>query len=228
MKRLFMMGLAVMSLAFYLVADDTVSPATFTTETNILAITREDQSNALKTKALRHEVTLSDVLQVLTTYSAVDKEAFLSFAHQLGATGTVTLVNGKTFVWHIEPDYAAVITDDQGAKVFLLKPAPSRVPEDTTRKLAESDGPLAAHRKWQAEHPEAMKRLEAMRKWKEEHPEAMKEIAAFNLRYAVLVKTQEGKTEALGWFKAHRRLWEGTPLEAETLQEIKRLESEGK
>jgi hypothetical protein len=106
----------------------------------------------------------------------------------------------------------------------LDKKAVKQESESTGRDPGNPGESLAAHLKWLAEHPDAVKRVEALHKWKEEHPEVMKEIKAFNLRYPVLMKTQEGRTEALAWFKSNRRLWEGTPLEAEMVQEIKRLE----
>lgn len=104
----------------------------------------------------------------------------------------------------------------------------NQAPVDTYRKLAQPEDTLTVHLNGQAEHPEAMKKFDARRRWMEEHPEAMKEMNEFNRRYAVLVKTQAGRIEAVEWFKAHRRIWEGSPFEAETLQEIKQLESDGK
>lgn len=118
-----------------------------------------------------------------------------------------------------------IVASHKAMLTELDRKAVNQEPESTGRDTGSPGDSQAAHLKWLAEHPDAVKKVETLRKWKEAHPEVMKEIKAFNLRYPVLVKTQEGRTEALTWFKSNRRLWEGTPLEAEVVQEIKQLET---
>ncbi len=62
-------------------------------------------------------------------------------------------------------------------------------------------------------------------KWAIENPEAMNEINKFNVRLPELMKTQEGKNEALEWLETHSRLWEGSPHERETLQLMEQLKA---
>jgi hypothetical protein len=94
----------------------------FTQESAVLAVSREDQTNALKARLLKEEVPLSQALAVLTTFKKVTQEQYLIYDHQVGARGTVTLKDGKTYTWAIEPGYAATVTDAGGATTYLLPP----------------------------------------------------------------------------------------------------------
>ena len=95
---------------------------TFAKPSDLSAITREDQTKALKIKAIRSEVTLADAIQVLTTYRRVSKKEYMKLAHQIPAKGTVTLTDGKQYKWEIEPDYAAKVINPDGAVTYLLRP----------------------------------------------------------------------------------------------------------
>jgi hypothetical protein len=95
----------------------------FTDELSILAVSREDQTNALKTKLLKKEVSLTEVITVLTTFHKVTREQYLVYDHQLtGARGSVTLKGGKNYTWAIEPGYAATVKGAQGDTTYLLHP----------------------------------------------------------------------------------------------------------
>lgn len=93
---------------------------TFTNDSEILAVSREDQTNAIRTKILKSEFTVSQAIVALTTFKKVTRERYLDFAHQIGVTGTVTLKGGKTYSWSIEPDYSATVKDLQGEKMYLV------------------------------------------------------------------------------------------------------------
>jgi hypothetical protein len=94
----------------------------FTDEAAILAISREDQANDLRTRRLRKELTLPAAIVALTTYQKVTRDQYLTYAHQSGAHGKVTLKGGKEYSWDIEPDYAATLKGADGAIVYLLHP----------------------------------------------------------------------------------------------------------
>jgi hypothetical protein len=94
----------------------------FTDEASILAVSRDDQANDLKSKRLKKEFTLSAAITVLTTYKTVSKEQYLTYAHQSGASGKVVLRGGKEYSWDIEPDYAAQVKGAHGEIVYLLHP----------------------------------------------------------------------------------------------------------
>jgi hypothetical protein len=95
----------------------------FTREPAILAVSREDQTNALKTRLLKKEVFLPEVITALTTFNKVTRDQYLLYDHQLaGAQGTVTLKDGKTYKWKLEPGYAAEVTSPGGDKTYLLDP----------------------------------------------------------------------------------------------------------
>jgi hypothetical protein len=103
----------------------------FTQESAILALTREDQTKALKTRMLKKEVTVSEVIAVLTSFNKVTREQYLTCDHQAsGVRGTVTLKDGKTYTWEIEPGYAATVTDRKGEKTYLLHPNLTVKPEE--------------------------------------------------------------------------------------------------
>ena len=106
----------------FVLAAESEQETTFTTESEILAVSREDQTDALKTKLLRKVVTLSDAISVMTTFKKVSKLQYLIYDHQIGARGTITLTGGRHFSWEIEPGYAARIRGDDGAVVYLLHP----------------------------------------------------------------------------------------------------------
>jgi hypothetical protein len=94
----------------------------FTDEASILAVSREDQANALKTKRLHKELTLPAAITVLTTYKTVSRDQYLTYAHQSGAYGKVTLKGGKEYSWEIELDYAATVKGAQDEMIYLLHP----------------------------------------------------------------------------------------------------------
>jgi hypothetical protein len=94
----------------------------FTDEASILVISREDQANDLKTKRLKKEFTLPAAIAALTTYQKVTRDQYLTYAHQRGAFGKVTLKGGKDYSWDIEPDYAAIVKGAHGEIIYLLHP----------------------------------------------------------------------------------------------------------
>lgn len=101
-----------------------VEPAdpSFTDEASILSVSRQDQTEAVKSGSLKKELTLPQVIEVLTSYRKVDRDQYLLYAHQIGAFGTVTLKGGTTYLWEIEPNYAATVTAHRGKTVYLLHP----------------------------------------------------------------------------------------------------------
>ena len=110
----------------------------FTTETQIVAVSRQDQSNAIKIKMVKREVLLSEVIKVLTTYHKVTRHQYMMYAHQIGVLGTVTLADGKGYTWSIEPGYAATVKSADGEEVYLLRP------ELKTKASVGGDGKPAA------------------------------------------------------------------------------------
>lgn len=94
----------------------------FQDEGAILAVSREDPAIPLKTKLLNKEVTLPEAVKVLTTYRVVTRDQYLTYAHQVGANGSVTLKGGVTCLWQIESGYAGVVTLPAGQQVYLLRP----------------------------------------------------------------------------------------------------------
>jgi hypothetical protein len=95
----------------------------FTGEAAILAVARDDQAQALKTKLLKQEVTITDAVKVLTTYRVVGRDQYLVYAHQGGATGSATVKGLGVCLWEIEPGYAAVVTLPRGGRqVYFLHP----------------------------------------------------------------------------------------------------------
>ena len=94
----------------------------FATEEQILAVSRQDQSSAIRTKSVNREVFLTEVIQMLTTYRKVTKHQYMTYAHQIGISGTVTLTNGKVYTWSIEPGYAATVKSLDGEEIYLLRP----------------------------------------------------------------------------------------------------------
>jgi len=94
----------------------------FTDEASILAASRDDQANDLKTKRLKKELTLPAAITVLITYKTVSRDQYLTYAHQSGASGKVTLKGGKEYSWDIEPDYAAKVKGANGETTYLLHP----------------------------------------------------------------------------------------------------------
>lgn len=108
--------------ATHALANDGGSVPVFTTEGQILAVSRQDQSNAIKTKMAKREVLLSEVIKVLTTYRKVTKHQYMVYAHQIGVFGTVTLAEGTSYAWAIEPGYAATVKTAGGEETYLLSP----------------------------------------------------------------------------------------------------------
>ena len=94
----------------------------FTDEASILAISRDDQANDLKTRRLKAEVTLPAAIAALTTYRTVTREEYLTYAHRSGALGKVTLKGGKEYSWDIEPGYAATVRGAGGEIIYLVHP----------------------------------------------------------------------------------------------------------
>jgi hypothetical protein len=95
----------------------------FVGEVAIMAVTMDDQAWALKTKAIDKEVTITEAIRVLTTFRVVTRDQYLSCDHTDGvACGSVTIKGRGTFLWAIEPGYAAVVTPPVGDKVYLLRP----------------------------------------------------------------------------------------------------------
>lgn len=95
----------------------------FTDEASIMSVLREDQAEALKAQVLKKELTLPQVINVLTSYRKVTRDQYLVYAHRgLGARGSVTLKDGTIYVWEIEPDYAATVTAVPDETVYLLHP----------------------------------------------------------------------------------------------------------
>jgi len=103
-------------------ASDPKEVSVFTTEGKILTVSRHDQTQAIKTKMIRREVLLSEVITVLTTHRKVSKLQYMIYHHQIGVRGTVTLTDDKVYEWSIEPDNGAVVTTPEGEKIYLLHP----------------------------------------------------------------------------------------------------------
>ena len=114
--------LAFLAGAAHALASDTENVPTFTSEEQILAVSRQNQSNAIKTKIVKREVLLTEVIKVLTTYRKVTRHQYMIYAHQLGLSGTVTLTKGKSYTWSIEPGYAGTVKSADGEEVYLLRP----------------------------------------------------------------------------------------------------------
>lgn len=97
----------------------------FINESVIMGVTRADPARVGKAEAGKKELTLSEVLRVLTTYKKVSREVYSTY-HHLGATdsGSVTTRNGVVYLWQIEPDCAAVVIAGQGERqtTYLLAP----------------------------------------------------------------------------------------------------------
>jgi hypothetical protein len=94
----------------------------FTTERSIASVSRAPQANALRTGLLREELVLSEVITVLTTYRSVDEREYRRFHHRIGAQGTVVLESGQTFLWEIQPGYAAKVVGHHNTTFYLLHP----------------------------------------------------------------------------------------------------------
>jgi hypothetical protein len=95
----------------------------FVQETAILAITMDDQTHALKTRAIEKEVTITEAVRVLTTYRVVTRDQYLNYDHtDRIASGAVNIKGRGTFLWAIEPGYAAVVTPPVGGKMYLMRP----------------------------------------------------------------------------------------------------------
>lgn len=114
--------LAFLVGATHALASDTENVPVFTPEDHILAVSRQDQSNAVKIKMVQREVLLTEVIKVLTTYRKVTKHQYMIYAHQIGLSGTVTLIGEKKYTWSIEPGYAATVKSEGGKEVYLLHP----------------------------------------------------------------------------------------------------------
>jgi hypothetical protein len=112
----------------------------FTDESMILAVTREDPTNLLKTRRLKKELSVSEVIGVLTTFPKVTREQYLTYDHQIGAGGTVTLKGGKTYSWEIEPGYAGRVTAPGGETTYLLAPGLKVAPEEAGNPPPEKRG----------------------------------------------------------------------------------------
>jgi len=95
----------------------------FTTVSNIMAVSRDDQTMALKTDLLIKEVTIPDVVTVLTTFKKVTKAQYMIYDHMIpGARGTVTLRGGQLYTWELETGYAARVEDTHEVVTYLLSP----------------------------------------------------------------------------------------------------------
>jgi hypothetical protein len=95
----------------------------FTTVSNIMAVSRDDQAQALKIGLVKKEVTIPDVVTFLTTFETVTKAQYMIYHHTIpGAKGTVTLTDGQIFNWELEPGYAARVEDAHGVVTYLLSP----------------------------------------------------------------------------------------------------------
>ena len=92
-------------------------------ESDIVAVSLDDQAQALKTKAIKRGVGITEVIKVLTTYRVVTREQYLIYDHTVGvACGSASVKGGGTCLWAIEPGYAAVVTPPRGGEVYLLHP----------------------------------------------------------------------------------------------------------
>lgn len=94
----------------------------FTDDASIMAISREDQANALATHLLKKELTLPEAIVVLTTFQRVSRDQYILYSHQPGARGSVTLKDGNAFAWEIEPGYAARLKGQGTIVIYLLRP----------------------------------------------------------------------------------------------------------
>ena len=57
----------------------------FTDEASILAVSRQDQTDALRTRLLKKELMLPEIINVLTNYRKVSREQYSVYDHQGGA-----------------------------------------------------------------------------------------------------------------------------------------------
>lgn len=94
----------------------------FVDDASIVAISREDQTSALKARLLKKEFTLSEAISVLTTYKKVTRDQYIVYVHQPGARGLVTIRDGTVFAWEIEPTYAATLKSPATGTIYLLRP----------------------------------------------------------------------------------------------------------
>lgn len=113
--------LILMSVVFATVS---VSQAqdTFTTVGMIQAIRLDAHPQNAATKPEIKKLALDEAIKVLTHFKRVTKVQYLMYAHQFGVPGSVTLNNGDAYLWEIEPEYAAVVVNTRGEKVYLLHP----------------------------------------------------------------------------------------------------------
>jgi hypothetical protein len=123
MKTILTFVVLVMIQLFCLCCEAQQTNAVFTTVSNIMAVSRDDQTQALKTRLLDKEITIPDIVTVLTTFETVTRARYMVYAHRpTGAKGTVTLTSGRLFKWELEPGYAARIEDTNGVVTYLLSP----------------------------------------------------------------------------------------------------------
>ena len=115
----------------------------FADESAMLAITREDQTNAIAIRMLKNELTLSQAIVVLSTYQKVTRDQYMIYAHQPGARGTVTLKDGSVFSWEIEPGYAARVRAGE-TTIYLLRPGLGSGRAETAQRVPATQ-PTAPH-----------------------------------------------------------------------------------
>lgn len=117
--------LACFCLSSQSLGRDVESIAVFASDNQIAAVTREENNHYEK-----RPVFLSEAISILTTYRVVTKDQYMVYDHGLICTrGTVSLTNGTTYKWFIEPDYAVKLTaPDRGETIYLLHPY-LKVPE---------------------------------------------------------------------------------------------------
>ena len=88
----------------------------------IKAVRRESSPAIEKINPKKKFLNLREVLDVLTTFRVVSRDKYAVYDHQIPVRGSVELVDGSMYLWGIEPNYAATITDSRGNIIYLLCP----------------------------------------------------------------------------------------------------------
>lgn len=105
--------------------DSSVAPAadTFTDDDQIILLSRESQAVPMGAGTSEPSLSLAEVIEVLTTYRRVSEEQYSRYHHTgREVRGCVTLAGGRSYLWAIEPGYAAKVIGQADTVVYLLRP----------------------------------------------------------------------------------------------------------
>ena len=97
-----------------------VQPGPTISITDIVAVTRHDQSAAIKYKYIEKEYTLSDLFEDLEKFRVVSEKQYDVVSYSTSLTGEITLKEHGTYFWEIHPNISGVLRDPRGGKIFLL------------------------------------------------------------------------------------------------------------